>query len=88
MIYPTGHVSTIIGQSRISSSLKSTLSLRCDRIRCQRHSWRYRNAPETDIEGKASVEVEYKTVVKEEGNPKAVKFIEDVFEPQTVIGAA
>ena len=33
------------------------------------------------IEGKASVEVEYKTVVREEGNPKAVKFIEDVFEP-------
>ncbi|MGO9379600.1 MAG: hydrogenase formation protein HypD [Dissulfurispiraceae bacterium] len=33
------------------------------------------------IEAKASVEVEYKTVVKEEGNPKAVKFIEDVFEP-------
>ena len=32
------------------------------------------------IEGKASVEVEYKTVVKEEGNPKALKFIEDVFE--------
>jgi hydrogenase expression/formation protein HypD len=33
------------------------------------------------IEGKASVEVEYKSVVKEEGNPKAIKFIEDVFEP-------
>ncbi len=33
------------------------------------------------IEGKASVEVEYKTVVKEEGNPKAIHFIEDVFEP-------
>lgn len=33
------------------------------------------------IEGKASVEVEYKTVVKEEGNPRAVGFIEDVFEP-------
>jgi len=33
------------------------------------------------IEGKASVEVEYKTVVKEEGNPKAMQFIEDIFEP-------
>ena len=32
------------------------------------------------IEGKASVEVEYKTVVREKGHPKAVKFIEDVFE--------
>jgi hydrogenase expression/formation protein HypD len=33
------------------------------------------------IEGKASVEIEYKTVVKEEGNPKAIQFINDVFEP-------
>jgi len=33
------------------------------------------------IEGKVSVEVEYKSVVKEEGNPKAIQFIEDFFEP-------
>ncbi len=33
------------------------------------------------MEGKASVEIEYKTVVKEEGNPKAMQFIDDIFEP-------
>jgi hydrogenase expression/formation protein HypD len=33
------------------------------------------------MEGKISVEVEYKSVVKEEGNPKAVEFIEKIFEP-------
>jgi hydrogenase expression/formation protein HypD len=33
------------------------------------------------IEDKVSVEVEYKTVVKEQGNPKAVQFIEEIFEP-------
>ncbi|HMK60317.1 MAG TPA: hydrogenase formation protein HypD [Dissulfurispiraceae bacterium] len=33
------------------------------------------------LDRKALVEVEYKTVVKEEGNPKAVKFIEEIFEP-------
>jgi hydrogenase expression/formation protein HypD len=33
------------------------------------------------IEGKISVEVEYKSVVKEEGNPKALAFIERIFEP-------
>jgi hydrogenase expression/formation protein HypD len=32
------------------------------------------------IEGKVSVEVEYKSVVKEEGNPKAIRFIDDFFE--------
>ncbi len=33
------------------------------------------------LEGRASVEVEYRTVVKEEGNPTALKFINDIFEP-------
>ena len=33
------------------------------------------------IEDKATVEIEYKTVVKEEGNPKAIQFINDIFEP-------
>ena len=33
------------------------------------------------IEGKVSVEVEYKTVVREEGNPKAMQFMDEIFEP-------
>jgi hydrogenase expression/formation protein HypD len=33
------------------------------------------------IKGKAEIEVEYKSVVKPEGNPKAVEFINEVFEP-------
>jgi hydrogenase expression/formation protein HypD len=33
------------------------------------------------LAGKAAVEVEYKSVVKEEGNPKALQFIHEIFEP-------
>jgi hydrogenase expression/formation protein HypD len=33
------------------------------------------------LEGKACVEVEYKSVVKEEGNPKALAYMNDMFEP-------
>jgi len=33
------------------------------------------------LAGKAAVEVEYKSVVKDEGNPKAVQFIHEIFEP-------
>jgi hydrogenase expression/formation protein HypD len=33
------------------------------------------------LAGRAAIEVEYKSVVKEEGNPKALAFIHEIFEP-------
>jgi hydrogenase expression/formation protein HypD len=33
------------------------------------------------LEGRASVEVEYRSVVKEEGNPRALQFMDEIFEP-------
>jgi hydrogenase expression/formation protein HypD len=77
-----GHVSTIIGTSPYKF-IPEKYSIPCAVTGFEAHDILSGIAMllKQIIEGKISVEVEYKSVVKEEGNPKAVAFIQNFFEP-------
>ena len=77
-----GHVSTIIGTSPYKF-IPEKYSVPCAVTGFAAHDILSGIAMllKQIIEGKISVEVEYKSVVKEEGNPKALAFIERIFEP-------